>query len=126
MTYHYVGAWERHMENLALEQELRADGTWELLEAVDELAKAMKARILENRHRSPLAECSYIYLLEKIRENMNELESSIRVGRLDPDDLQHAHRHAADAANFGMLCWVKARREVLARQRTATGEQPHE
>lgn len=89
-----------------------ADGTQELLDAVDELAAAMKVKILANRHKSGLADCAYDYLFDRIIDEHDELAVAMAARGGPAFALDEVLREAADVANFALFIFVKARREM--------------
>jgi hypothetical protein len=87
------------------------DGTLELLDATEDLAAAMREKILRNRHKAGLGECTFPYLLKRIEEEADELARAIYpdplIAQRNPDALLY---EAADVANYAMFAWIKARR----------------
>jgi NTP pyrophosphatase (non-canonical NTP hydrolase) len=61
----------------------------------------MEARLRANDHKGGWEDCSYPYLIRRIREETDELLSSLgQVGVVDPAEVR---REAADVANFAMM-----------------------
>jgi hypothetical protein len=97
-------------------RQLQADGSQELLDAVDALAEAMKFKIATNRHKRRLDECNYSHLLGRIDEEIAELNRALTQWQHGPATLDDLLLEAADVANFALFVWVKARREEHQKQ----------
>jgi len=67
--------------------------------AVIEHAERMETRLKENDHKGGWLTCSFEYLLERLREEVDELDTALNGYDLDDDPVIEA----ADVANFAMM-----------------------
>lgn len=75
-----------------------------LWKSVRWFADQMQYKLNINRHKNHWSECTYSYLIERLKEEVNEL--SVHVDSSDvfnPENKQMIIKECADVANFAMI-----------------------
>ena len=77
--------------------------------SVAAFGKQMSGRLMENNHKEGWEDCSFKYLLWRLRQEVEELASAVKGGMAHFGEANDIVLEAADVGNFAMMIAERAR-----------------